>query len=452
MPDCMGYAPDMLETTPNVESCPGRARRFAMRWRTRLGPLAWGTLVVFMIQRGTDIANLVCKIFLGRVLPPLDFGAVEPILATASILAIPPAIINTAAVKSISRLRSQGHLAQCRALIHDLQIVAAIGSALSIAVVVALRHFILSRLHLESPVYIGMIAIMLASAWWMPLIGSILRAEHNYRLLSISDIAGPFVNIGLTFLLTGALSLGLQGAIAARVASGCIMIVLLLRLIRSGHRGTREPYPEERAAMIRMLLPMGVLIATGAVALSFDRLFVRNFMVEHSAGISAIFMLGQIPSLIIAPLSFVIFPIAAARHASGETLTRLLLRAGLIGLAVTATCCLAFAWAATPILRIWRPDFAPYGQYVWIYALMTGLQSIGTIVAQLQIARHEYRFLWFYTPPILLACAAVYLIQDHTAIAINLPRLLWGLVAGQALALAGIATHIVLTCRKRRSA
>ncbi len=448
----MGYFPDMPEAAPNHDSTPGRARRLIMRWRTRLGPLAWGTALVFVIQRGNDIANLICKLFLGRVLEPLDFGAVEPIMAVAGVLAIPAAVINATAVKSISRLRSQGREAQCRALIHDLEIIATVGSVLSIAIVFALRHFILSRLHLESPVFIWMIAIMFATSWWAPLVLSIMRAEHSYHLLPISYIVGPFVNVGLTVILAGVLGFGLEGAIAARVASSCIIIAILQSLIHARHRGSREPYPEERAAMIRMLWPVGVLAVTGTFALSFDRLFVRNFMVEHSAGISAIFMLGQIPMLIIAPLSFVLFPIAAAQHASGQALGRLLLRTTFAGIAVTAACCLGFAFLATPLLRLWRPEFAPYGHYVWVYGLMAGLQAIGGIMTQVEMARHEYRFLWFYALPILLACTGVYLVQDYTSITVSLANLLWSLVAGQALALAGITTHLALARRKRKSA
>lgn len=419
----------------------GRLTRALSRLRTQLGPFVWGAALVFVIQRGADVANLVCKLFLGRVLEPLDFGAVEPIFATISMLSLPPAIIYGTAVKSISRLRSQGEDAQCRALVRDLQRLAIVGSALSFVVVFALRHFILTRLHLNSPLFIWMIATMFAMAWWGPLIQAIIRAEYRYRLLSFNSIAGPFLAVGLTILLAGTLSLGLEGAIAARVLSGLIMVAILIVLIRPSYKGNRAPYSEERSAMLKMVLPMAVLYIGATLALNFDRLFVRNFMIEHSAGLSAILMLGQIPGLVIAPISFVLFPMAAAEHASGRALERLMRRATTAGILITVASSLGLALVATPVLRFWRPEFAPYGRYVWVYALMTGLRSLNGVLATIEMARHEYRFLWFFALPTLLACAALYIAQDYSSLTITLPTVLWTLVA------AHLTTFITITAQ-----
>jgi len=401
--------------------------------RCRLGAFSWGVLVVFLIQRGADIANLVCKIFLGRVLPPLDFGAVEPIGATVAMLSLPPAIIYGAAVKSISRLRSQGQDAQCRALIHDLQIVALIGSLLSVITVLILRNFILSRLHLESSFFVWMIALMFAMAWWAPLVLSVIRAEQNYKLLLANGVISPVLLVALTIILVSSLNFGLQGAIAARVLGSLLVLSFLFLYIRHHHSGPKEPYPTERAAMLKMLFPMSIVVFSSTLAVNFDRLFVRNFILQDSPGLSAIFMLGQIPRLAIAPLIFVLFPMAAAQHASGRELGRLLRRTVFVTALLTACFCLAFSVTATPLLRLWRPEFAPYGQYVWIYALMTGLQSLNAVIAQVELARHAYRFLWFYAIPVILACAGIYMIQDFTAFRFTLSQLLWTLTAAQLL-------------------
>ena len=310
----------MPDDGPTTTAPRTRFSRAAAKLKQYLGPLAWGTAIVFVIQRGADVANLACKVFLGRVLPPLDFGAVEPILATIGMLSLPAGVIFGTAVKSISRLRSQGKDAQCRALIHDLQRVALIGSMLTIGVTFLLRDFILTRLHLEDPAFIWMIAIMFATAWWAPLILSIIRAEHRYRLLMFSNLLGPFLLVLLTVTLVGALQLGLQGAIIARALSGVVIITILMLAIRTSHRGPREAYPEERALMLRMLPPMAVLAVTGTLALNFDRLFVRNFLLHDSAGLSAIFMLGQIPRLFIAPIGFVLPPAVGAALMSLSTI------------------------------------------------------------------------------------------------------------------------------------
>ena len=410
--------------------------------RSRLGAFGWGVLVVFLIQRGADIANVVCKIFLGRVLPPLDFGAVEPIGATVAMLSLPPAIIYGAAVKSISRLRSQGEEAQCRALIQDLQIVALVGSTLSVIIVFILRNFILTRLHLESSFFIWMIALMFAMAWWAPLALSIIRAEHNYKLLLVNGTISPVLLVALTVILVANLNLGLKGAIAARVLGSLLVLSFLFLYIRHHHSGTKEPYSAERAAMLKMLFPMSIVVFSSTLAINFDRLFVRNFMLQDSPGLSAIFMLGQIPRLAITPLIFVLFPVAAAQHASGKELGRLLRNTVFLTSLVIAGFCVTFSIIATPLLHLWRPEFAPYGQYVWIYALMTGLHSLNAVIAQVELARHAYRFLWFHAIPITLACGGIYILQNFTAFRFTLPQVLWTLTAAQILTTISTTAYI----------
>jgi len=417
--------------------------------RNRLGPLSWGLLIVFGIQRANDIANFICKIFLGRVLPPLDFGALEPLLATITLLSVPATIIYSTAVKSISRLSSQGQHAQCHALIQDLQWVAMAGSLLSFAIVLLSRHFILSRLHLDSPVFIWLIAALFSLSWWAPLVQAIIRAEHHYRLLGIYKIGSPFLNLGSTVLLTGLFSWGLPGAVLARVLSGFVMLVLLMKLIRYSHRGDRQPYGEERSTLLRMLFPMAVFVVISTLGTNFDRLFVRNFMMHESGGYAAMLTLGQMPRLMITPLIFVLFPIAAAQHASGIELNRTLSRSILLGLFVTGGCGLLFAFTATPLLGYWRAEFAPYGRYVWIYSLFAGLQALIAIFAQIEMARHEYRFLWLYAIPILLMCSGLYAVENYSKLTLTLPIILWTLVGSHLAVFTALTGYLFL--RRQRA-
>jgi len=262
---------------------------------------------------------------------------------------------------------------------------------------------------------------------------SIIRAEHNYRLLMLSKTLGPILLVILTVTLVGLFDFGLKGAIAARITGGLLTLCLFMTLIRKAHQGDYESYHKERRLLLKMLFPMAIFIVSSAVAVSFDQLFVRNFMLEDSPGLSAIFMLGQIPSLAVSSLVFVLFPIAAAEHASGKELGRLLRKAVLVAALITVGFCLLFSTTATPLLRFWRPEFARYGDYVWIYALMTGTHALNSVIAQVELARHKYRFLWFYSAPIFCACVGIYMLQDYTSFEFTIPTLLWILITAHTL-------------------
>ena len=99
---------------------------------------------------------------------------------------------------------------------------------------------------------------------------------------------------------------------------------------------------------------------------------------------------------------------------------------------------------AKPLLGLWRPEFAPYGQYVWIYALMTSLQGMTGVLAMIEMSRHEYRFLWLYSLPILLTCTTLYIAQDHTTLSVTLPTVLWSLVTAHLVTFITIITQLTL--------
>ena len=83
-------------------------------------------MVVFVIVRCGDLANMVYKIILGLPRYDVDFGAVDPVFSVMAFLIIPAMIVFQVGVKSISRLRAQGEDEKCRALVLNLVRIAAV--------------------------------------------------------------------------------------------------------------------------------------------------------------------------------------------------------------------------------------------------------------------------------------------------------------------------------------
>ena len=380
--------------------------------RARLGPLGWGALVVFGISRCGDVANLVAKFFLGRTLSDVDFGALEPVFSALVLLGLPVAVVYQVAVKSISRLRARDEHAECRALLADLVKLAAVGSAVSIAVVVVLRSFILSRLHLRAGAYVPIIAALFLLNWWQPLALAIVQGARRYSVMLLTTVVLPLLMLVLTVVFVGVAGWGLPGALAARVTAGAVVAGLVFGALRKLFRGERRSYSKEFWFMRTMLLPMAVFLTSSALVGHFDRLFVRNFLLEDSGGYAAILTLGQIPAYFVAPIVFVVFPLAAAEHASGRDLRRFFRQAVLIGVGATAICVCGFTLTGEWLLRTWSPAFAPYAGYLGLYALTVGMSSITRVVASVEMARHRYGFLWFVTLPAIAMCLFLYARRD----------------------------------------
>ncbi len=377
--------------------------------KSKLGPLGWGALIVFIVFRCGDVANLVSRLFLGRVLKSVDFGAIEPVISTLAILAVPTVTIFQVGVKSISRLKEAGDDDKRRALIADLSKVAAVGSVISILVVVALSSFILERLHLDSQIYIPIIAALFVLAWWSPLAQAVIQGGRHYKLMSVPSIVSPFLMLFLMLIFVGIFDWGLPGAMFARIIAASITVFLVFVLLRSVIAGKKTPYPDEMKVIKAAIIPMFLFLASLTLLLHFDRLFVRNFLLSDSGGYGAVIALGMIPSYFVAPLVFVMFPLAAAEHASGRGIRKMFLQAMGLGAIVTLVCALGFWLFGSQLVALWNDAFLPYAGYIWLYALSAGLLAMIRIVAMVEMARHRYGFIWFMMVPALIMAGVMYL-------------------------------------------
>lgn len=400
----------------------------------RLGPLGWGALVVFCIMRSADLVNMLIKLALGRILEPIDFGAIDPVISVTVLAALPITIVNSIGSRSISRLRASGQETKRRALTVDMLKVAAVGSVLAATAVLALNPLILSRLRLDSSRYVWIIAAMFALGWWRPCVLAIMRGSRRYHLMILPYVFSPILSMVLTLIFVGVLPWGLEGALTARVVAWTLTTALVVFLLWRGLRGPCERYPAELKLMLKGALPMAVFVVSTALLLHFDRLFVRNFMTSDSGGYGAVITLGVIPMLAIGPVVFVVFPLAAEEHAAGRNLRRYISHSVLLGAIVTILCVLGFALSGRFLLGIWNEMFVPYASLLWPYALAAGLHGMILAVAYVEMARHEYGFLWFLVLPALAMCGGMYLCQD----AMTLGSVIWTVVATRGIVLGGV--------------
>jgi len=365
-------------------------------------------LIIFIISRCGDIANLLSRIFLGRVLKSVDFGAIEPVISTLAILAVPTIAIFQVGVKSISRLQEAGEDSKRRALIADLVKVAVVGSVISVFVVAGLQSFILERLHLDSKIYIPIVASLFVLAWWSPLAQSVIQGQRHYRIMSVPAVFTPFLMLALMFVFVGVLDWGLPGAMFARIIASGVSVLLVFILLKSVISGKKESYRDELNVIKSALLPMFMFLCSFTLLLHFDRLFVRNFLLTDSGGYGAVIALGMIPSYFVSPLIFVMFPLAAAEHAGGRDLRKFFAQAVGAGLLVTLLCAVGFRLFGGAIVAAWNKEFIPYAGYIWIYSLSSGLLAIIRLVAMVEMARHRYGFIWVMAVPAVLMSGMLY--------------------------------------------
>ncbi|MDA1087154.1 MAG: hypothetical protein O2901_09085 [Verrucomicrobia bacterium] len=400
----------------------------------RMGSLGWNSLLLFFVWRLGDAGNFLYQLILGRELQQLDFGAVQPIFSVIAFLAIPISVVYQLGTKSMSRLLAVGRIEQCAGLTRDLIKLAAVGSILSALSVYLLGDYILLRLHLNGGVYEWILGGMMVMAWWSPLAMAMIRGTGRFWLTAIPCTVGPISMIVLTFLLVVVWKMGLPGALVVRPVSGGLAAALVFLSVRKVFMVARAEYHEERTVMVSALLPMSVYIVSTTLLFHFDPLIVRNFMVAESAGYGAVLTLGRIPLWFVSPLIFVIFPLVAAGHAKGQSVVRFYGQSLTIGLTIAVLASALFFLTGDAIMSAWDPKFAPYGRYLWLYAMAMGLDANVQVIASAEMARHRYSCVLYMAVPAIVMCGLLYALRTS----LTLDGLFRTLVATRLIVLAGV--------------
>ncbi len=402
--------------------------------KARLGPLGWGTAVVFVLTQCANLVNFVVKFYLGHKLTPLDFGALDPVVSLTLIASLPMTVVTIIASKSISRLLAEGQDAQRRTLTLHLLVLMLTGSLLAAAGVMIFREAVFARLALDPGRYLGSVLWLVILAYWNTGCIAIIRGLRHYRLMVLPQVAAPVAVLAATWLLVGVLGFELQGALLASAAGWTLVLAITLLPVLRDLCRPRAPYPDEFSLIMQSLVPAALHVTALTVLLNFDRLLVRNFLTADSGGFGAVVTLGAFPLLLIGPVLFVTLPLAAAEHASGDDRRRFYVPSLCLSLGVTAVLALFFLYAAGPVFRLWNPGFVPYAAYVPLYAVSLGLHGVIMFVCNAEFARSDFRFLWVVLPVTLCGCGALYLAKG----CLDLYLVIGGLLVTRILMLAGL--------------
>lgn len=414
----------------------GMLRNGLNRAVSLFGPLGTFGAIAFVLARVGDFAMLATRVALGRYLPDVDFGAIDPILSTLTLLSFPAAILCQSATKAISSLNAREERQQCSTLIQDFSLLILTGGIITALLVLLLGPVLLSRLHMEThqswfPLFL---AAWVALAWWQQLFAAIFQGLQRYVLLSVIGALSPIILALLTFIFVVLWNNGLAGALITRLASGLLALLVSAWFLRSFISRSRASYRNEWPSIRQTLLPASLLIVSTILLLTFDRLFVRNFLQAESGGFGAIITLGQIPMWFLLPLVTILLPLASAEHAVGTDVSKWLTQAIVIGTVVTAGSALILELFAAPIFRCWKPSFLPYAGLVWPYALAMGLNAVILIVVNVEFARHEYGAIVWMAIVSVAACVALYWLRAS----VSLPVIIWAQAGIRMLVLAGI--------------
>lgn len=413
--------------------------------KARLGPLGWGSLLVFVLFRSNDLAGILYRYIAGRALSHEEFGALGAVFSFCTISIVPMLAVMQVATKSISRVSAENDTARLSGLIRDILVWAAAFTVILAAGLWFCRYPVLERLKLGEE-YLPVIAFLVVAGLWAMVLLGIFQGLRSFLSLGMQNVASAAVLLVCAVLFVLKNHLGLAGALWAKLVSLCVLVMTGLLFLLPLVLKKSSSYGDEKRIMRNMIWPILVYWLSIGLMQNLDRLFMRNFAVQLSGQYEAVATIGGIPLYFIGAAVFVIFPLVAFEHAAGNDVARYLKQGLLLAIVCTMCSAVIFGAAAKPLLCLWNPEFSGSSNFVGLLALSSGMHGTVQMVANVELARHRYGFIWILAVPAVLMAAVLYSCKHMMSI----PLVVWTLVIMNGLTLLLLVFYAVVYERLKK--
>ena len=247
-----------------------------------------------------------------------------------------------------------------------------------------------------------------------------MQGERKFGSMAGYSVAGSLIALVGTVILVGYFRMELAGALVGKCFYFAVLVVIFVFVLKAVLGKPQRRAVKEFGLMKKMVLPAFIFLAGTTVLFQVDKLFVRNFAPQLSGGYGAITTWGTLPLYFIAPLVFVVFPIASAEHAGGRSVMKFFRQAMAGGLIVTVACGIVFYAIGGFLMNILNEVYVPYAKYLGVYAVIMGFHGMIQIIASVEMARHRYSFLWFMTAGAFVMTGVLYFMRGGLTIPVVL--------------------------------
>lgn len=391
----------------------------------------WGnaSLLFFASQIGAALNFLTSTFLVQGGLSQNELGAVEPVTRLASFGAIPLAVAGMVAVKYLSGYHAVGAYGRIKTLLRDMMIVGLVSSAAFVAFLCLSFKWFGVRMNVESPHLLPALCSLAVLSCWQPIAGVMLQGLQRFRVSSLNSVAEPalrFLFVALLirrFELTGyLLAVFLGGLAAIGITAGG------LREFIGKTKTPGESYYEDLRGMWAYAWPVAIMIVAGSVQGFIEPFVVKHFLSSaDAAGFFMVSRFGYIPSYLIGPVAFVLFPVLSYRHRRGEKTADYLGQALLVAALVSGAATMVLGSSARWIFGLrpeWR-QFQVYAPYVWRMGFIATLTAGAGVYAMHEIAARRFSFLWIAVPLTVFEVVFLYCSLGFGAFRSMMPAATW---------------------------
>lgn len=276
-----------------------------------------------------SFSRYIFHLILLRLLVPSEYGEFLSYLSLIYLLSIPTGTIATVVTKFVSGFKGKGDTASINQFFYYLlrlisPIVFVLGSLLIIFSIPLATIF---KAHSMAFVVLG---ISVFISLFQTIVNSYIIAFQKFIFQTIVGFGGVTITIFLAILFIK-LGLGATGAVLGQILAGTITSLILFFSIR---RSVLPKQSQEKRGKFNLFGFTGYsfIFALGTASLiSTDVLMVRAFFDSHTSGLySSLSILGRMILFGLTPLTALVLPVAAHRHAKNTSTTSIFLKLGAV--------------------------------------------------------------------------------------------------------------------------
>lgn len=337
-----------------------------------------------------NIGAYLYHLFMGRLLLPSDYGALQSLISLSNIFTVPLITLNVIITKYVSTYIGRGEHAKVSILFHRMERMLTMGFLIGGAAFLLLSKPILAFLHIDSWINFLFLDIVLFFGLLKMLNFATLQGLSKFGFLTIAQFIEAYGKLILGII---AVSLGFQvsGAFGAFVLISFVSYFFTKQVLK------RFVVKKDSSAVvsIRPMVGFGVLSFFMTVSMislyNTDVVLVRHFFSSYESGLyAALSVLGKIIFFGSAPVSVAMFPLVSEAHARGDGYHKIFLQSLGLTLAIAGFATVLFSLFPSMALKVLvGSKYLPAAPYLMIFSLFLSLCAIVNLLVNFFLSIHK---------------------------------------------------------------
>ena len=352
-----------------------------------------------------NLFNLLYHFFMLRMLPPVEYGQLNTLVALFMIISVPAGTVQTAVTKFVSSFQAQNQFDHVKGLLHHfLLLMLVIGISLFLFFSLG-GSFVSSFLQISSYSLILLLGISLFFATVLPIPWGGLSGLQKFGSLTLAMIinSGLKLILGIFLVYFGFGVMGAMSSVALSTFIATLFSLLLLEMNLPKVNKTADrtqnpgrPTSYKLSAVYRYLLPVGLTLLCFMVLTNVDLILVKHFFTPVEAGYYSIAqMVGKIILFLPLPIVMVMFPkLSTIEEQEKKALSTLGKSLGIAGLLCGGTVIFSLLFPLFIVKILSGKAHLECSALVRIFSVNMGLFSCTLILLYYHLSTQRRQFLY----------------------------------------------------------